>query len=90
LKCPFYYAQRVIHVVSIAAAVMEEMSNPKGPRQDRVTSLCAEFMLDVKVRIKFFLAYAGAPMLINDHDRACAHKLLKASSWKKTLGQLSV
>lgn len=36
-------------MVSITAAVMEEMSSTSGPRQDRVTALCAEFMSEIKV-----------------------------------------
>ncbi|GAQ83515.1 Med11 super family protein [Klebsormidium nitens] len=40
--------QRVIRVVNIAATVMEEMSSTSGPRQDRVTSLCSEFMSEIK------------------------------------------
>ncbi|KAJ4892631.1 Mediator of RNA polymerase II transcription subunit 11 [Raphanus sativus] len=40
--------RRVVRVLDIAGGVMEEMTNPSGPRNDLVKSLCGEFMQSIK------------------------------------------
>ncbi|KAG8058324.1 hypothetical protein GUJ93_ZPchr0002g25841 [Zizania palustris] len=40
--------QRVVRVVELAGAVMEELGNSQGPRADAVAAHCREFMLAIK------------------------------------------
>ncbi|CAN6803843.1 hypothetical protein Bca4012_075269 [Brassica carinata] len=40
--------RRVVRVLDIAGGVMEELTNPSGPRRDLVKTLCGEFMQSIK------------------------------------------
>ena len=41
--------QRIVRVLELAGAVMEELGNSQGPRTDAVGAHCREFMLAMKV-----------------------------------------
>jgi hypothetical protein len=41
--------QRIVRVLELAGAVMEELGNSQGPRSDAVASHCREFMIAIKV-----------------------------------------
>ena len=41
----------MVRVLDIAGGVMEELTNPSGPRRDLVKSLCGEFMQSIKVSL---------------------------------------
>lgn len=47
--CLFVPAQRIVRVLELAGAVMEELGNSQGPRTEAVVSYCREFMLYMKV-----------------------------------------
>ena len=41
--------QRIVRVLELAGAVMEELGNSQGPRTDAVGAHCREFMISMKV-----------------------------------------
>ncbi|KAJ0748787.1 putative mediator complex, subunit Med11 [Helianthus debilis subsp. tardiflorus] len=41
--------KRIVRVLELAGGVMEEFSNPNGPRKELVNSHCSEFMQIIKV-----------------------------------------
>jgi mediator of RNA polymerase II transcription subunit 11 len=41
--------QRIVRVLELAGAVMEELGNSQGPRTDAVGAHCREFMIAMKV-----------------------------------------
>jgi hypothetical protein len=43
------HVQRIVRVLELAGAVMEELGNAQGPRTDAVVTHCREFMLAMKV-----------------------------------------
>lgn len=49
------YSQRIVSVLELAGGVMEEFSNPSGPRKELVNSHCSEFMQLIKV-LSFFIS----------------------------------
>lgn len=45
----FIITQRVVRVLELAGGVMDELSNPSGPRKEFVNNHCGEFMQLIKV-----------------------------------------
>ncbi|GJN19224.1 hypothetical protein PR202_gb06473 [Eleusine coracana subsp. coracana] len=50
--------KRIVRVLELAGAVMEELGNSQGPRSDAVANHCREFMTAIK--LSFIIAYIHA------------------------------